>query len=482
MHVIDRSLPRAERDALIAACDCYVSLHRAEGFGFPLAEAMASGKPVVATGYSGNLEYMTARNSWLVDHTLVPIGPGADPYPADGTWAEPDLDHAARALREVADDPDAGQRRALCGKEDLQRAHSPEAAGADMARRLARIHERWGERARGERPTDGAASAARRIAAGAGASAAPTSAPRGALRRLMLRALKPYNPQQRVDRELCARSRSCVPSWRSCARARSGWRSRPAAMPLDRAHRRIGSLPRVAENRRALITGVTGQDGSYLAESCWRRATRSTAWSGAPPPRPSSACRAAATTSPCTQATCSTSARWPTCSASAAARGLQPGRDVLRAASWKQPVLTAEFTGVGVTRMLEAIREAVPEARFYQASSSEMFGQVREVPQTETTPFYPRSPYGVAKVYGHFITVNYRESYGLFACSGILFNHESERRGLEFVTRKVTHGAARSSSGLPRAAAGQPRRRARLGLREGLRRGHVADAAAGRAR
>ncbi len=203
VHVIDRSLPRAERDALIAACDSYVSLHRAEGFGLPLAEAMALGKPVVATGYSGNLEFMTARNSWLVDHTLVPIGPGADPYPADGTWAEPDLDHAARALREVADDPDAGQRRALCGKEDLQRAHSPEAAGADMARRLARIHERWGERARGERPTDGAASAARRIAAGAEASAAPTSAPRGALRRLMLRALKPYTTyQQRVDREL----------------------------------------------------------------------------------------------------------------------------------------------------------------------------------------------------------------------------------------------------------------------------------------
>ena len=118
------------------------------------------------------------------------------------------------------------------------------------------------------------------------------------------------------------------------------------------------------------------------------------------------------------------------------------------AASWNQPVLTAEFTGVGVTRMLEAMREVVPEARFYQASSSEMFGKVREVPQNETTPFYPRSPYGVAKVYGHFITVNYRESYGLFACSGILFNHESPRRGLEFVTRKVTHGAAAIKLGL----------------------------------
>src|SRR6201999_416826 len=104
--------------------------------------------------------------------------------------------------------------------------------------------------------------------------------------------------------------------------------------------------------------------------------------------------------------------------------------------------LTAEFTGVGVTRMLEALREAAPEARFYQASSSEMFGKVRETPQTESTPFYPRSPYGVAKVYGHHITVNYRESYDLFAASGILFNHESERRGLEFVTRKVTWHAA----------------------------------------
>jgi GDPmannose 4,6-dehydratase len=112
------------------------------------------------------------------------------------------------------------------------------------------------------------------------------------------------------------------------------------------------------------------------------------------------------------------------------------------AVSWIQPTLTAEFTGVGVTRMLEAMREVCPEARFYQASSSEMFGKVREVPQTETTPFYPRSPYGVAKVYGHFITVNYRESYDLHATSGILFNHESERRGREFVTRKITWHAA----------------------------------------
>jgi GDPmannose 4,6-dehydratase len=111
--------------------------------------------------------------------------------------------------------------------------------------------------------------------------------------------------------------------------------------------------------------------------------------------------------------------------------------------SWNQPVLTGEFTGIGVTRVLEAIRRFNPQIRFYQASSSEMFGKVRESPQHELTPFYPRSPYGVAKVYGHWITVNYRESYGLFACSGILFNHESPRRGLEFVTRKISNGVAR---------------------------------------
>ena len=116
--------------------------------------------------------------------------------------------------------------------------------------------------------------------------------------------------------------------------------------------------------------------------------------------------------------------------------------------SWNQPVLTGEVTALGVTRMLEAIRLVNPETRFYQASSSEMFGKVREVPQNENTPFYPRSPYGVAKVYAHWITVNYRESYDLFAVSGILFNHESPRRGLEFVTRKITYGVARIKLGL----------------------------------
>ena len=116
--------------------------------------------------------------------------------------------------------------------------------------------------------------------------------------------------------------------------------------------------------------------------------------------------------------------------------------------SWTQPMLTGEFTAIGVTRMLEAMRQVCPKAKFYQASSSEMFGKVREVPQNELTPFHPRSPYGVAKAYGHYITVNYRESYGLFAVSGILFNHESPRRGKEFVTRKISDGVARIKLGL----------------------------------
>src|SRR6476620_5448062 len=116
--------------------------------------------------------------------------------------------------------------------------------------------------------------------------------------------------------------------------------------------------------------------------------------------------------------------------------------------SWDQPMLTGEYNSQGVTRTLEAVRRVNPKIRFYQASSSEMYGRVREVPQTELTPFYPRSPYGVSKVFGHYITVNYRESYGLYACSGILFNHESPRRGMEFVTRKVTDGVARIKLGL----------------------------------
>lgn len=136
--------------------------------------------------------------------------------------------------------------------------------------------------------------------------------------------------------------------------------------------------------------------------------------------------------------------------------------------SWKQPVLTGEFTGLGVTRLLDAMRIVCPKARFYQASSSEMYGKVLEVPQSETTPFYPRSPYAVAKVYGHYITVNYRESYDLFAVSGILFNHESPRRGKEFVTRKITDGVARIKLGIDKEL--------RLGNTDARRDwGHAAD-------
>ena len=133
-------------------------------------------------------------------------------------------------------------------------------------------------------------------------------------------------------------------------------------------------------------------------------------------------------------------------------------------------MLAAEFTAVGTARMLEAMRQVVPEARYYQASSSEMFGKPRDVPQHEGTPFYPRNPYGAAKCYAHFVTVNYRDGYGLFTTSGILYNHESPRRPLDFVTRKVTNAAAAISLGLEtELLLGEPRRRARLGLRKGLR-------------
>jgi GDPmannose 4,6-dehydratase len=205
----------------------------------------------------------------------------------------------------------------------------------------------------------------------------------------------------------------------------------------------------MSDKKRALITGITGQDGSYLAEllldkgyevfGMVRRAstenfdriahlTDRVTLLQADLLDPSSLLEALEDARP--------------------AEVYNLGAQSFVPTSWRQPVLTAEFTAVGVTRLLEAIRRVDPDIRFYQASSSEMFGKVREVPQTETTPFYPRSPYGVAKVYGHFITVNYRESYGLFAVSGILFNHESPRRGLEFVTRKISDGVARIKLGL----------------------------------
>jgi GDPmannose 4,6-dehydratase len=201
--------------------------------------------------------------------------------------------------------------------------------------------------------------------------------------------------------------------------------------------------------RRALVTGITGQDGSYLAELLLEKDYEVHGMV-----RRSSTESFQRLEGIRDQITLHTGDLLDQRSLVDVLRMCEP-HEIYNlaamsfvAASWSQPVLTAEFSAVGVTRILEAMREAAPDARFYQASSSEMFGQVREVPQTELTPFYPRSPYGVAKAYGHFITVNYRESYDLFACSGILFNHESERRGLEFVTRKVTHGAAQVKLGL----------------------------------
>jgi GDPmannose 4,6-dehydratase len=201
--------------------------------------------------------------------------------------------------------------------------------------------------------------------------------------------------------------------------------------------------------RRALITGITGQDGSYLAELLLDKGYEVHGMV-----RRSSTEKFDRIDHLRDRLTLHQGDLLDSRSLSDALRASRPDEVYNLAAmsfvavSWVQPTLTAEFTGVGVTRLLEAMREVCPDARFYQASSSEMFGQVRQTPQNEDTPFYPRSPYGVAKVYGHHITVNYRESYGLFACSGILFNHESPRRGLEFVTRKVTDGVARIKLGL----------------------------------
>jgi GDPmannose 4,6-dehydratase len=201
--------------------------------------------------------------------------------------------------------------------------------------------------------------------------------------------------------------------------------------------------------KKALITGITGQDGSYLAELLLEKGY---AVHGLV--RRSSTEKFDRIEHLRDQITLHQADLLDHRSLVDALRAAQPDEIYNLAAmsfvavSWIQPTLTAEFTGVGVTRVLEAVREVCPEARFYQASSSEMFGKVREVPQTEETPFYPRSPYGVAKAYGHFITVNYRESYDLHAISGILFNHESPRRGLEFVTRKITWHAAAIKLGL----------------------------------
>jgi len=202
-------------------------------------------------------------------------------------------------------------------------------------------------------------------------------------------------------------------------------------------------------NQTALITGITGQDGSYLAEFLLEKGYRVVGMTRRSSTDSMERIEHIADRIELLQGDVLDQA-----SLVAALQAVEADEVYNLAAmsfvptSWNQPVLTGEFTGLGVTRMLEAIRQVQPKVRFYQASSSEMFGKVREVPQNELTPFHPRSPYGVAKAYGHFLTVNYRESYGLYAVSGILFNHESPRRGLEFVTRKITNGAARISLGL----------------------------------
>jgi GDPmannose 4,6-dehydratase len=201
--------------------------------------------------------------------------------------------------------------------------------------------------------------------------------------------------------------------------------------------------------KTALITGITGQDGSYLAELLLEKGYRVVGVV-----RRSSTTPYERIAHLVDRVELISADLLDQTSLTDAVHESQPDEIYNLAAqsfvqtSWNQPVLTGEFTALGVTRMLEAMKKAAPKARFYQASSSEMFGKVVESPQRETTPFYPRSPYGVAKVYGHWITVNYRESFGLYAVSGILFNHESPRRGLEFVTRKVTDAVARIKLGL----------------------------------
>lgn len=199
----------------------------------------------------------------------------------------------------------------------------------------------------------------------------------------------------------------------------------------------------------ALITGITGQDGSYLAEFLLRKGYRVVGMTRRTSTDVHERIRhlvddiefVSGDLLDQSSITTIVERVRPNEIYNLAAQSFVP-------TSWQQPVLTGEFTALGVTRVLEAIRAVDPSIRFYQASSSEMFGKVQESPQRETTPFYPRSPYGVAKVYGHWITVNYRESYHMFACSGILFNHESERRSKEFVTRKISDGVARIKLGL----------------------------------
>ena len=234
----------------------------------------------------------------------------------------------------------------------------------------------------------------------------------------------------------------------------------------------------------ALITGITGQDGSHLAEFLLSKG-----YSVVGMVRRSSTVNFQRIEHIQDQIELVPGDLLDQMSMVDALRDYQPDEVYNLAAqsfvptSWRQPVFTGEATALGVTRVLEAIRIVDPGIRFYQASSSEMFGKVRETPQNEDTPFYPRSPYGVAKVYGHWITINYRESYDLFACSGILFNHEGPRRGLEFLPRKVSYGVAKIIAWPGRGPTfGKSRIAARLGVRGRLCAGHVDDAATGRAR
>jgi GDPmannose 4,6-dehydratase len=200
--------------------------------------------------------------------------------------------------------------------------------------------------------------------------------------------------------------------------------------------------------RRALITGITGQDGSYLAEFLLQQGYEVSGLI-----RRSSTVNVERIRHFQDDVRLLSGDLLDQNSLMSAIQEAQPqevynlGAQSFVPASWEQPLLTGEITGLGVTRLLEAIRSTDPSIRFYQASTSELFGKVHESPQSETTPFYPRSPYGVSKMYGHWITINYRESYGLYATNGILFNHESPRRGMEFVTRKITHGVARIKHG-----------------------------------